>query len=241
MISLSILISSGYIRVNTPKNKGVGSNLTTAPGSGVPNVPTQKPSNVPDDSGPVKVSIDDDPILGNKDAKLTFIEFSDFECPFCKSFFSTTLSQIKKDYIDTVKVKFVYRDLPLPFHQNAQKEAEAAECAREQGGDQAFFKYHDQIFARTTSNGTGLALDQLSIIANDIGLNGNQLQQCLDSGKFKDEVDKDIADASKAGAGGTPTLFIGKTTSDGIITATKVVGAQPYAVFKTIIDQQLSQ
>ncbi|KKU32347.1 MAG: Protein-disulfide isomerase [Candidatus Collierbacteria bacterium GW2011_GWA2_46_26] len=147
--------------------------------------------------------------------------------------------QIKKDYIDTGKVKMVFRDLPLGFHQNAPKEAEAAECARKQGGDTAYFKYHDQIFTKTTSNGTGLALDQLPVIAKELGLNVSKFQQCLDSGEFKTEVDKDLADAAKVGASGTPTFFIGKSTSNGEIDGIKIVGAQPYSVFKAIIDELL--
>lgn len=189
------------------------------------------------DSGSAKVSVDDDPVMGSKNAPLTVIEFSDYECPFCKRSFSDVIPNLKKDYIDTGKVKFVYRDFPLGFHQNAEKEAEAAECSRAQGGDAVYFKFHDQIFTKTTSNGTGLALDQLPIIAKDLGLNVSQFQQCLDSGKYKDEVAKDIADGTAAGVSGTPTWFIGK--SGATIDGARIVGAQPYAAFKTIIDQQL--
>lgn len=192
-----------------------------------------------DNSAPVKVSVDDDPVLGNKNAPVTLIEFSDYECPFCKKYFTETYPQVKKDYIDTGKVKMVFRDLPLGFHQNAPKEAEAAECARKQGGDSVYFKYHDQIFTKTTSNGTGLALDQLPVIAKGLGLNTGKFQQCLDSGEFKNEVEKDLADAGKVGASGTPTFFIGKSTGDGEIDGIKVVGAQPYSAFKTIIDELL--
>ena len=204
--------------------------------------PTQQVPSQPDptDNGaPVKVSVDDDPVLGDKKAKVTLIEFSDYECPFCKKYFTETFPQIKKDYIDTGKIKMVFRDLPLGFHQNAPKEAEAAECARKQGGNTAYFKFHDQIFTKTTSNGTGLALDQLPIIAKELGLNVNKFQQCLDSDEFKGEVDKDLADAGKVGASGTPTFFIGKSTDNGEIDGIKIVGAQPYSAFKTIIDELL--
>lgn len=199
-------------------------------------IPQQAP---PEDTTPQKVSIDDDPVLGDKNAKVTLIDFTDYECPFCKRYYDQTFAQIKKDYVDTGKVKYVVRDLPLSFHQNAHMQAQAAECARDQGGDQVYFKYHDEIFKRTSSGGTGLANDQLSVIANDLGLNGDTLQSCLDTGKYKDEVDKDLADASKVGASGTPTFFIGKSSNDGIITGTKIVGAQPYSAFQTEIDKQL--
>ena len=197
------------------------------------------PQAPPQQAGPKEVSVDDDPVLGDKNAPITMIEFVDYECPFCKRFADETLSQIKSEYVDTRKVKLVMRDLPLSFHQNAHKESQAAECAREQGGDTAYFKYHDEIFKRTTSNGTGLALDQLSVIANDLGLNGSTLQECLDSEKYKAEVDKDLADATLYGANGTPTFFIGKSNSQGKFQGTILVGAQPFAAFKTIIDEQL--
>lgn len=201
------------------------------------NAPAQQ---APGDNGAsIKVSIDDDAVLGDKNAKVTLIDFSDYECPFCKRHFTDTYPQIKKDYIDTGKVKMVFRDLPLSFHQNAPKEAEAAECARKQGGDSVYYKYHDQIFTKTTSGGTGLALDQLPLIAKELGLNVNQFQKCLDSGEFKSEVNKDLADAAKVGATGTPTFFIGKSTSNGEIDGIKAVGAQPYSAFKIIIDEQL--
>ena len=200
------------------------------------------PQAVPtEDTTPKKVSVDDDPVLGDKNAKVTLIEFSDYECPFCKRYFDETYEQIKKAYVDKGKVKIVFRDLPLDFHANAHKQAQAAECVREQGGDTVYFKYHDEIFKRTTSNGTGLALDQLSVIAQDLGLNGIALQSCIDSDKYKAEVDKDIADAAKVGGTGTPTFFIGKSSPNGVITGTKLVGAQPFSEFQQIIDQELKK
>jgi len=202
----------------------------------------QKPSQqAPEQTGPKEVSVDDDPILGDKNAPITMIEFVDYECPFCKRFVDETLSQIKSDYINTGKVKLVMRDLPLSFHQNAHAESQAAECAREQGGDSAYFKYHDEIFKRTASNGTGLALDQLSVIANDIGLNGSTLQSCLDSEKYKAEVDRDLSDASAYGATGTPSFFIGKSDPSGKFQGTVIIGAQPFASFKAAFDAELNK
>lgn len=189
--------------------------------------------------GPTKVSLDNDPVMGNKDAPVTIIEFADYECPFCQKSFLTMIPQLKREYIDTGKVKLVYRDFPLDFHENAQKEAEAAECARDQGGDNTYFKFHDQIYTQTKSNGTGLALTQLPIIAENLGLNTKQFQQCLDSGKFADEVQKDYQDGIAAGVTGTPGWFVGKSNSDNTITAPAIEGAQPYAIFKNVIEQQL--
>ncbi|MBI2596104.1 DsbA family protein [Candidatus Daviesbacteria bacterium] len=234
IISLAILISNGSIKFKSLNSQKTAKTLgaqTSAQPSAAP-VP-------PDDSGPVKVSLDDDPVLGDKEAKLTLVEFSDYECPFCKRYFDSTFPQIKKEYIDTGKVKIIYRDLPLSFHQNAHKEAEAAECSREQGGDEAYFKFHDIMFTKTTSNGTGLSLDQLPDLANQVGLDGSKLKACLDSGKYVEEVDKDLAYAQTVGADGTPTFFIGKSDSSGTINGTKIVGAQPFSAFKTVIDNLL--
>ncbi len=188
-----------------------------------------------------KVSIDDDPVLGDKNAPLTIIEFSDYECPFCKRSFDQLLPELKKNYIDTGKLKLVFRDFPLSFHASAHEEAEAAECARSQSNDAVYFKFHDQIFTQTTSNGTGLALSKLPLIAQSLGLNVGQFKQCLDSGKFSGEVDKDIADGTAAGVSGTPSWFIGQSTKDGVINGMLVVGAQPFSTFKTIIDQELKK
>jgi protein-disulfide isomerase len=232
LIIASFFIGVLFTKVQSLEKDGV-QNSAIAPSQQTDPQAPQQPA------GLIEVSIDDDPMLGDENAKVTMVDFSDYECPFCKRYFDETFAQIKKDYIDTGKIKYIYRDLPLSFHQNAHAEAQAAECAREQGGDTAYFKYHDEIFKRTTSNGTGLALDQLSVIANDIGLNGSALQSCLDSEKYKAEVDKDLADAAKYAATGTPSFFIGKSGSGKTFNGTILVGAQPFAAFKTIIDEQL--
>ena len=197
-------------------------------------VPTQP-------QGPARVSIAGEPVLGNPDAPLTIVEFSDYECPFCKRSFDGMLPSLKKDYIDTGKLKLVFRNYPLPFHVNAEKEAEAAECAKDQGGDGAYFKFHDEIFTKTTSNGTGLALTELPIIAKYIGLNAASFQSCLDTGKFANEVKKDMSDGSAAGVSGTPSWFIGASGKKGYIDGTLIVGAQPFSVFQVAIDKLLAQ
>ncbi len=237
VVIASFIIGSLWMKIQYLEQTKVSS--ATAQNNTVPDGQTPQRIAPTEDLTPRKVSVDNDPIMGNTDAKVTIIEFSDYECPFCKMFYDQTLPQLKKDYIDTGKAKLVYRDLPLSFHANAHKEAEAAECARDQGGDISYFKYHDEIFKRTTSNGTGLALDQLPIIAQDLGLDSAQFTNCFDSGKYKDEVNKDIADATTYGATATPTFFIGKSSSSGIFFGTKVTGAQPFSVFKSVIDQQL--
>lgn len=238
IISLSILVSGGVIKI-----KGFNAGSSRVGTTAVPVASSLPIAAVPDaPSGPVKASVDNDPVLGDKNAPVTIIEFSDYECPFCKRHYDQTLPELIKDYIDTGKVKLVFRDLPLSFHDPmATTEARAANCAREQGGDTAYFKFHDEIFKRTVSNGNGLDRVKLDKIALENGLNEANFKICLDSEKYKDEVVKDLADAGAAGATGTPSFVIGKSTDSGEIEGQLLVGAQPYAAFKTIIDQQLKE
>lgn len=237
IISSTILVSSGTISLKgaaTPKAESA-----QAPVAQIAQKPSQNAPAQIDPSKPVKVLITASPILGDKTAKVTIVEFSDFECPFCKKAYEDIVTNLKKDYITSGKVRLVYKNLPLPFHQNAAKEAEAALCAKDQGGDAAFFKYHDQIFTKTTSGGTGISLSQLPIIASDIGLDADKFKKCLDGGNYKADVDKDLADAQKVGASGTPTWFVGKTVGDDTVEGIPIVGALPYSTFKDAIDKLL--
>lgn len=165
------------------------------------------------------------PTEGSASAKVTIVEFSDFQCPFCASFYNASLSQIRTNYIDTGKVKLVYRHFPLSFHPEAQKAAEAAECAEEQG---KFWEMHDKLF----ENSSSLSVANEKQWAKDLGLDSAKFNTCLDSGKTASAVQKDAADGAAAGVSGTPTFFInGK----------EIVGAQPYAVFKAAINAELEK
>jgi len=174
-----------------------------------------------------------DHIRGNKNAKTTLIEYSDYECPFCKNF-EPTLKQLLDTYED--KIRLVLRHYPLPFHANAQKEAEASECAAQLGGNDVFWKYSDAIFERTTSNGTGFPLDNLGPLAAELGMNQQQFQSCLDSGKYEKLVKDSIAEGQGAGVQGTPSTFIIDAKGNNEL----VVGAQPIAAFKTAVDKALT-
>lgn len=157
-------------------------------------------------AGPVKaVDASTEYVRGNKDAKVSIVEYSDLECPYCKTFHATMLQVIAKYPND---VKWVYRHFPLSFHQNAQKESEAALCVGNIGGKDAYWKFVDDIFSRTTSNGTGFALDQLGPLAKEAGVDQSKFQTCLDSGKFASAVSTESSDGSAAGVTGTPTTFI---------------------------------
>jgi len=180
---------------------------------------------------------DDQPIIGNKDAKVTMYEFADFQCPFCARFFSETFNTIKTKYIDTGKVKLIFRHLPLAdLHQNAQKASEAAECANRQG---KFEQYYETLFSKGQGDGTGLAVADLKKYADDLGLNKgtlgfnkNQFNTCLDQGQAQEAIKQDAALAASLGITGTPTF---------VINGQKIIGAQPTSTFEQAIEDALKQ
>jgi len=183
-----------------------------------------------------RVSLDDDPVKGNPDAPVTVVEYSDFQCPFCSRFFTQTLPQLEKNYIDTGKIKFVYKDLPLDnLHPNARPAHIASECADEQG---KFWEYHDVLFEKQSEWQSLPSSDlqsTLSQYAADLELQSTSFESCMQSQDIADEVNKDSLEAASFGATGTPTFFIGNE-KDGFI---KLVGAQPYAAFQAQIDKLL--
>ncbi|KKT28625.1 MAG: DSBA oxidoreductase [Candidatus Yanofskybacteria bacterium GW2011_GWA1_44_21] len=178
----------------------------------------------------IEVSADDDPYMGSDKAEVLIIEFSDFQCPYCRSFSEDTLPQLKKEYIDTGKARLVYRDFPLSFHAGAEPAAQAGQCAWDQG---KFWEFHDTAFAEQAKQGNGtisFGVKEVKKWAATAGLNMTEFNSCFDSGKYREEVAKDFADGGKAGVSGTPTFFIN---------GTRIVGAQPYEVFKSTIDREL--
>lgn len=172
---------------------------------------------------PVQLSVGDAPVRGDANAKVTMIEFSDFECPFCEKWYTDNMQQLQDKYISTGKVKFVFKNFPLSFHPLAEKAAEAAECAGQQG---KYWEFHDNLF--TTRN---LTVDQMKSTAKDMGLDTTKFNNCLDSGSTAAGIQADINEGSAAGVSGTPTFFIN---------GQKIVGAQPFAAFDSAIQQALS-
>lgn len=232
MISVALLINGGILKIGkTSPSQAIVA--PTAPTAAAPTAPAPQPTSA-------KVSIVDAPVLGDKNAKVTVLEFSDYECPFCKRHFDQTYPLIKKDYIDTGKVKLVFRNYPLPFHEPmASVEANGALCAREQGGDIVYYKIHDEMFKKTTSNGTGLSKDKLWAIAQDLGLNVENFKACVEAEKFKQTIAKDSADGAAAGVSGTPSFLVGKSDASGTFEGKILVGAQPYSAFQSAIDEAL--
>lgn len=168
-------------------------------------------------------------VKGDKDAKVTVVEFTDYQCPFCERYFTETYTQLEKDYIDTGKIRYIMRDLPLPFHPNAKPAALAARCAGEQD---KYWEMHDVLFAKQSEWSEGEPKEKFSGYAKDLGLNANQFASCFDDGKYNEAIDADAALASEVGASGTPTFMIN---------GEKIVGAQPLNVFKQAIDKALGE
>lgn len=173
--------------------------------------------------GAASLETDDDPSFGPQDARVVIVEFSDFQCPYCAKA-KPTVSQIKETYPNDVR--FVYRDYPLSFHQNAQKAAEASECADEQG---KFWQYHDLLFDKQGEWSSG-GVSKFKDYARDLGLNTKDFDQCLDSGQMAEEVKQDFADGQSAGVNGTPAFFVN---------GEMISGAQPFSVFQEKIEKFL--
>lgn len=183
---------------------------------------------------PKNVNIeDDDAALGSPNAPVVLVEFSDFQCPFCRKLWRDSLPQITEKYIKTGKVRFVYRDFPLSnIHPGAEPAAMSAECAEDQG---KFWEMHDKIFGEQDKLGQGtveFGVSDLKRWAREIGLNGTAFDACLDGGKYKAEVAKDYSDGSALGVSGTPHIFVnGKLL---------IRGALPYTQIEQIIEQELA-
>ncbi len=161
--------------------------------------------------------------MGPRTAPVTIVEFSDFQCPFC-SRVGPTVKQIEEKYKD--KVRLVWRNYPLPFHNNAQLAAEAAMAANEQG---KFWEMHDKLFA----NQQALTRPDLEKYAQELGLNVEKFKAALDSGKYKGAVNADVQYANGLGGGmGTPTFFVN---------GRKIAGALPFEQFAQVIDEELKK
>jgi protein-disulfide isomerase len=170
------------------------------------------------------VNVGDAPFKGGADAKVTIVEFSDFQCPFCSKG-AVILTDLEKKYGN--KIKIAFKHYPLPFHAQARGAAEASMCINEQS-PKLFWKMHDAMFADQTK----LDKDNLVATAKKIGAKEADFKTCVESGKFKARIDADVAEGGKIGIKSTPTFFVnGKLIS----------GAQPIEVFSDVIDEELAK
>jgi protein-disulfide isomerase len=193
----------------------------------------QRPDTSVRTAGRAVVPVAGAPTMGRADAPVTVVEFSDYQCPFCRRHVMSTFPELKKEYLDTGKVRYVYRDYPIDrIHPEARKAAEAARCA---GDQNKYWEMHDALFAKQRQ----LAPEQLKTHAAALVLDQAAFDVCLDHGKHSRAVGEEEELAASLGVTGTPTFFIGRTTSDGRIDGSRLVGAQPIGVFRRAIDKLL--
>ncbi|MGB3713131.1 MAG: thioredoxin domain-containing protein [Candidatus Promineifilaceae bacterium] len=180
---------------------------------------------------PVDVPMGDAPAKGDPNAPVTIIEYSDFQCPFCLRHFENTMPELQS-YIDAGKVRYVFKDFPIrSSHPQAQKAHESARCARELGGEEAFWEMHDLIFANQDEwAGNGRHVELFKSLASEIDIAQEEFDECLDSGRYADAVNSDLAEGQRFGVTGTPSFFIN---------GQRLVGAQPLQVFQQIIESML--
>jgi protein-disulfide isomerase len=170
--------------------------------------------------------------MGSDSAPVTVMEFADFQCPYCRRFHTDSFAALKKNYIDTGKVRFISRDLPLDFHPNAMPAALAAHCAGEQN---KYWELRDSMIV----NSDDLTRESIMKYAQQNGLEMTKFTSCLDGQKYKGQIEKDREEASKLGLSGTPSFLIGKTNGDKL-DGVKLVGALPYATFDSKIHELLT-
>ncbi len=195
------------------------------------------PTELASQNTPQKVSVDFltsnlSPVLGSENAPITMIEFGDYQCYYCNNFFHNTESDIVKNYVDTGKVKMYFKDFTI-IGQDSVTAANAAHCAQEQG---KFWEYHDILYTNWSGENTGWAsATNLTQFSKQLGLNQDEFNQCMSQSKYISVIRGSVSDANNLGLTGTPDFFIVGPDN----TVTKVVGAQPYAVFDEIFKSKL--
>jgi protein-disulfide isomerase len=220
----AFFLGSLYTKVQMLEKNGTPSQLAAQPsapgGQQAPAAPPQK----------VDVEVGNFPLLGKKDAKVTVIEFADLRCPFCKQTYETVKPQLTKDYIDTGKVKYAFRNYAF-LGPASTLTANATECANEQN---KFWEYHDYMYKNqpSESDTSMYTIDKLSEIAGELKMDSNKFKSCLTDNKYDKNVSGDLAAGQAAGVSGTPTFFV-----NGV----PLVGAQPYTAFQTAIDAELAK
>lgn len=181
-----------------------------------------------------KLSFGEGMVLGNKKATVALVEFSDYQCPFCARFHRTVFEELKKKYIDTGQVLYVFHDFPLPSHGEAKPAAVAARCAGEQG---AYWAMQRVFFG----NQQRLGAEYYRDTAKSLGLRASEFSRCIDQGVLQKRVEKDMAYGQELGVSGTPTFFVGRIRGSEIQDLKQLKGAQPYEAFATTIDGHLGK
>jgi protein-disulfide isomerase len=207
-----------FFSANAP---GYGSAEGTAPSAPSPSAPVGQKVELS------SFDLEGEPMIGDADAPVTIIEYSDYECPFCGKFFSESYGKLKEEYIETGKVKLYFKDFPLGFHDLATPAAAAANCVQAQLGDEKYFEMHDKIFTTQQS----LSVSNLEAWAIELGADKAEFNTCVVDEAVIAEINADLAEGSQFGVSGTPSFFINGNL---------IVGAQPYSVLKSMIETELT-
>ena len=182
------------------------------------------------------VSVNGVPALGGRQARVGILEFGDYQCPYCAQHATQTLPQLITTYIETGRVRYFFKDVPIEaVHPQAFKAAEAVQCAGEQG---KYWQLHDRLFR----NQSALSFSNLVSHATAVGLEISAFQQCLNAGTFAPQVRTDIEDAKRHGVNGTPYFYLGTldTTGQSLTVSTALRGAAPFSDFQKALDLLLS-
>lgn len=179
-----------------------------------------------------KANIKDDPSMGSSDASLVLVEYTDYQCPFCSRHAKNTFPQIKKEFVDTGKLRYVLKDFPLPSHTQAKDGAEATHCAGEEG---KYWEMHDLLFA----NMRKMSIKDLEGHAEKLGLNTKKFKACLDDDRYIKGIESDVAQGRSGGVTGTPSFLLGFDNGKGVVEGLIIKGARSYESFKAQIEAQL--
>ena len=244
ILSMSILLAAvvvGYSMITAASALTTGLNGLSIQGGGNTggnNLPTAPSGNLNPPSAPAPTAQMSELVknaaatLGKSDAPIVLVEYSDYQCPFCRKWFNDVKGNLQKDYIDTGKVKLVYKDFPLSFHPMAIPYANAARCASDQG---KYWEMHDKIFVEQDKKGQGTVQDYTATDIKkwgaEIGLNSTTFDQCVGDNKYSNEIQANFSEGGSVGITGTPGFFLGKADGTGKL----IVGAQPYTVFQQAI------
>ncbi len=185
---------------------------------------------------PEILSLEGSPYLGDLGAKVAIIEFGDYQCHFCGEFFREEAGKLRSEYIETGKLIYVFRDFPIDaIHADALAAAEAVRCAGEQG---KYWQMHDELF----SHQDALDAKDIAKYGEAVGLNVGELQQCLETGRYRQKIARDVAEGKRDGVLGTPTFFLGQVRPDrsSVQVARIIRGDPPYSVLKEFIESALN-
>jgi len=203
IVFAAVIISGSMVFLGSQMSADAGVNVDDLDKDQLASLLAAKESQV---TAPYEKLVDDDPMIGDKTADVTIIEFSDYQCPYCRRHFTQTFTEIKKNYIDTGKVKYVFRDFPLSFHKDALPASMAGECVREQTDDDTYYLMQEKIFNEAADG--SIPKESLVKFAQELGVDMTEFNTCMDTEKYKNEVNADMTAATSFGVKGAPGFII---------------------------------